>query len=635
MPSFSRLRRRGLRFFALLWLTVLVVVGGAIRDGTRIAASAQITGLDFSIEEVSGSPNIPTVKLGTLEIAPVFLDGYPVLTVATETLGPNAQRTGEAALRSDQISRRLQQVLASMSSYGREELADLSDRQAKADMLAAQLVLASEPVNDVTTVIKATFPENTTPQVIFTITEADALYSRQSLSELSQWLTTRIHSILLEAWQRRQPAVILRAALWAILFLILTIFTSAGLVLWQKRLRAERKTLRQPPPDYRPSQHPQVAEDTAFPSPIELFKLQVNKFTSQRDYNINASLRQTVFWAQILLWVLSVGLLSRSFYFTRPFANWLLGVWPGEWLRSFGQYGVLGTPLLLLLLFLGVNLLDRSAALMIDQVARQWLEAQTEAIASSQRFSLRVPTLISAAKGVSAVVCYALFILIALNQFRAISTPLTAFLGIITFAISLGAQNFIKDVINGTLILLEDQYAVGDVIAINDQVNGLVEYVNLRITQLRNLDGELITIPNGTITLVRNMTSSWSQSKLVVTISPDTDLEQAMAVMEKVAEDLYADPHWCDQVLDQPKMLGVEQCDANGCQLILLLKTQPMRQWDVAREYRRRLKRAFEQEAIAIGIPRQRLFIDYRMQEGDRSPEATDISPQNTKTPLC
>lgn len=598
--------KRGFKFFALLVLTAIAVVGIAI------ATPAQITGLDFSIEEVSGSPNIPTVKLGTLEIAPVFLDGYPVLTVATETLGPNAQRSGEAALRSDQISRRLQQVLASMSSYGREELADVSDRQAKADVLAAQLVLASEPVNEATTVIKATFPENTTPQVIFTITEADALYSRQSLEELSQWLTNRIHDILLEAWQRRQPAVIFRAALWALLFLLLTIFSSAGLAFWQKRLRAQRQILRQPDADYRPSQHPQIAEDRELPSALELFKLQLNKFTSQQDYNINAFLRQTVFWAQILLWVLSVGLLSRSFYFTRPFANWLLGVWPGEWLRSFGQYGILGTPLLLLLLFLGVSLLDRSATLMIDQVARQWLEAQTEAIASSQRFSLRVPTLVAAAKGVSAVVCYSLFILIALNQFRAISTPLTAFLGIITFAISLGAQNFIKDVINGTLILLEDQYAVGDVIAVNDQVNGLVEYVNLRITQLRNMDGELITIPNGTITLVRNMTSGWSQAKLVITVNPDTDFEQAMAVMEKVAEELYNDPQWCEQMLEPAKMLGVEQLDANGCQLILLLKTQPMRQWDVAREYRRRLKRAFEQEAIAIGIPRQRLFIDYQ-----------------------
>lgn len=611
----------GLKFFALLVLTVIGVVGMAI------ATPAQITGLDFSIEEVSGSPNIPTVKLGTLEIAPVFLDGYPVLTVATETLGPNAQRTGEAALRSDQISRRLQQVLASMSSYSREELAELGDRQTKAEALAAQLVLESEPVNELTMVINATFPENSTPQVIFTITEADALYSRQSLPELSQWLTTRIHSILLEAWQRRQPAVILRAAFWAMLFLLLTILTSGGLALWQKRLRAKRQILRQPDPDYRPAQNPQITEDTGFPSPLELFKLQVNKFTSQRDYNINASLRQTVFWGQILLWVLSVGLLSRSFYFTRPFANWLLGVWPGEWLRSFGQNGILGTPLLLLLLFLGVSLLDRFTNLMIDRLARQWLEAQTEAIASSQRFSLRVPTLISAAKGVSAVVCYALFILIALNQFRAITTPITAFLGIITFAISLGAQNFIKDVINGTLILLEDQYAVGDVIAVNNQVNGLVEYVNLRITQLRNLDGELITIPNGTITLVRNMTSSWSQAKLVVTVSPDTDLEQAMAVMEAVAADLYNDPDWCEQVADHPKMLGVEQLDANGCQLLLLLKTQPMRHWDVAREYRRRLKRAFEEEAIAIGIPRQRLLIDYLTPEGDRSPPETHISP--------
>jgi small conductance mechanosensitive channel len=311
-----------------------------------------------------------------------------------------------------------------------------------------------------------------------------------------------------------------------------------------------------------------------------------------------------------MLWVISIGLLSRSFYFTRPFANWLLGVWPREWLFSLGRSGVLGTPLLLLLIFLAVSLLDRFIDLVIDRLARQWLESQTEAIQASHRFSLRVPTLVSAAKGVSTVIAYALFILIALQQFRAISTPIATFLGIITFAISLGAQNFIKDVINGVLLLLEDQYAVGDVIAINNQVDGLVEYVNLRITQLRNLDGELITIPNGTISIVRNMTSSWSQAKLVVTVGHDTAVDHAIAVMEQVAQDLYTDPQWEKQVMEEPIMLGVEKLDADGCQLLMLLKTQPMRHWDVAREYRRRLKSAFEQEAIALGMPRQRIFVE-------------------------
>ncbi len=596
------------RWISLFLLTVVGVMGVAI------ATPAQINGFDFSIEEINSRPSIPTVAIGTLEIAPVFLDGYPVLRVATETLGPNAQRSGEAALRSQQIGQRLQRILESMTDYGQSDLQGVTNLKEKKQQLAEQLVLTSHSVNDSASVIKATFPQDTAPQIMITITAADALYSRSTLDDLANQLSDKIHRVLLEAWEKRQPTVLIEAGLKALLLLGLTIFTSFVFALWQRRLMLQRRRLRSHPgPDLELDYD---ASETV--NALDLLKLQLSRFASQRDYSVNAFLRRSVFWGQIMLWVISIGLLSRSFYFTRPFANWLLGVWPKEWLLSLGRSGVLGTPLFLLLIFLAVSLLDRFIDLIIDRLARQWLEAQTETIQASHRFSLRVPTLVSAAKGVSTVIAYALFILIALQQFRAISTPIATFLGIITFAISLGAQNFIKDVINGVLLLLEDQYAVGDVIAINNQVDGLVEYVNLRITQLRNLDGELITIPNGTISIVRNMTSSWSQAKLAVTVSHDTAVDHAITVMEQVAQELYTDPEWQTQVMEQPVMLGVDKLDADGCQILMLLKTQPMRHWDVAREYRRRLKSAFEREAIALGMPRQRIFVDSSPRDAHR-----------------
>ena len=130
------------------------------------------------------------------------------------------------------------------------------------------------------------------------------------------------------------------------------------------------------------------------------------------------------------------------------------------------------------------------------------------------------------------------------------------------------------------------------------------------MTQLRNLEGELITIPNGTISRVRNMSSGWSQVKFAIDVSYEADIEMAMSIMKQVAEKLYEDPLWQNKLLGSPRLLGVESLEHTGVNLRILLKTQPLQQWAVAREYRRRLKKAFEQSEIAVGLPRHLIFVN-------------------------
>ena len=264
---------------------------------------------------------------------------------------------------------------------------------------------------------------------------------------------------------------------------------------------------------------------------------------------------------------------------------------------------------MLLVLVVGVSLVNKGSYVLIDCLLGSWMEKKAILSPPSQRYQVRGPTLATAVKELVTVLTYFLLGIFILRQLGALPNTVTIILGVISLGISLGAQNLIKNVINGSLILLQDWYAVGDWIAIDD-FEGSVENLSLQITQLRNLEGELITIPNGTITRVRNKSSGWSQVKFSIDVSYDADLERAMSVMKRVAEQLYDDPVWQDKLLGSPRMLGVERLEHTGVNIRILLKTKPLEQWAVAREYRRRLKKAFDESSIAVGLPRHLIFVN-------------------------
>ncbi|MDJ0518510.1 MAG: mechanosensitive ion channel [Trichodesmium sp. MO_231.B1] len=143
-----------------------------------------------------------------------------------------------------------------------------------------------------------------------------------------------------------------------------------------------------------------------------------------------------------------------------------------------------------------------------------------------------------------------------------------------------------------------------------DGQDGLVESITLRVTKLRNLDGELITIPNGSIGVVRNLSSEWSQVNYAIEVAYDADVDRVMGVMEAIAKQLYCDPQWQEQILEAPKVLGIDKIAHTGIVIRLIIKTQPMQQWLVAREFRRRLKKAFDEQGIEVGVPQQVMYVN-------------------------
>lgn len=185
-------------------------------------------------------------------------------------------------------------------------------------------------------------------------------------------------------------------------------------------------------------------------------------------------------------------------------------------------------------------------------------------------------------------------------------TPVLASAGILGLAVGFGAQSLIKDVINGFFILSEDQYGVGDVVTVAGY-SGLVERMNLRITQVRNGDGNLISIPNGTVGVVSNHTKDWARAVVAVNVAIQEDIDRVLAILREEGRKLYKDLP--GKVLDEPAVYGPEAMDESAMTFKVDVKTAPTAQAEVARACRNRVKHAFEREQVALPLPQRVLWM--------------------------
>lgn len=182
-------------------------------------------------------------------------------------------------------------------------------------------------------------------------------------------------------------------------------------------------------------------------------------------------------------------------------------------------------------------------------------------------------------------------------------TPLIAGAGVAGVALGLGAQTLVRDVIGGFLILLEDQFAVGDTIRVGD-IGGAVEKMTLRATFLRDLEGTLHVIPNGEMRIVSNLTKNWSRAMVDLGVAYEEDIGRVVATLGKIGHELYQDEEFAFLLLEEPAVTGVEALGDWAVTVRIMVKTKPGKQWQMARELRRRIKESFEQEGIEMPYPR-------------------------------
>lgn len=212
--------------------------------------------------------------------------------------------------------------------------------------------------------------------------------------------------------------------------------------------------------------------------------------------------------------------------------------------------------------------------------------------------------LVRSVGGVTAVI---FGIIATLNLFIDIR-PILAGAGILGLAISFGAQSLVKDIISGFFILIEDQFVVGDVIEAAGRT-GTVERVTLRVVTLRDLRGVVHMIPNGQLTAVSNLTRSWSRAVVDIGVAYEANVDRALEVFREEANTLWEDPAWKPKLLGAPDVVGVDELGDSGVILRTMVRTQPGKQWECAREFRRRIKNRLDQEGIEIPFPQRTVHI--------------------------
>jgi small conductance mechanosensitive channel len=218
----------------------------------------------------------------------------------------------------------------------------------------------------------------------------------------------------------------------------------------------------------------------------------------------------------------------------------------------------------------------------------------------------RLQTLSAIFSGVAQSTIFFIGLLILLQQLDVNITPILASAGVVGIAVGFGAQSLIKDLFSGFLILLEDQFSVGDIVRIAEFA-GTVEQITLRATRIRGIDGSLTTIPNGNIATVSNLSKDWSRVVLDVEIDYREDVDRAMAIA--LATAIAYREESPQTIVEEPTMLGVDQVTYTSVTLRLLVKTAPAKQFDITRELRRRIKLAFAEEGIQTPLAKQQLLL--------------------------
>jgi small-conductance mechanosensitive channel len=265
-----------------------------------------------------------------------------------------------------------------------------------------------------------------------------------------------------------------------------------------------------------------------------------------------------------------------------------------NFLANFPAFSV-ANLLHLLIIFLVALLLNRLLRIVTQFIV---MPATTQTRAAQAR-EQQTRTLSGVVFSAGSKIVWAVALLTAAQEFGINITPVAALAGLAGLAVGFGAQNLVRDIITGFYIILEDQYVVGDTIQVADTI-GRVDHLTLRRTVVRDPRGALVTLSNGDIRTVANLSRDWSQTFVDISISPLVAQDKALQVLETAVTDLRNDASWSQALVDGPRILGLQSYDQHSSTIRVQVRTAPSRQDDVARELRRRIQLEFQRQNIAL-----------------------------------
>lgn len=219
----------------------------------------------------------------------------------------------------------------------------------------------------------------------------------------------------------------------------------------------------------------------------------------------------------------------------------------------------------------------------------------------------RINTLSSLLNYILTVVLFLLAVVMILDALEIAIGPILAAAGVVGVALGFGAQHLVKDIISGFFILVDDQLRVGDVVKTAGK-DGIVERVTLRMTVLRDFAGNVHYIPNGSIDTVTNMTKDYSAYVFDIGVAYRENVDEVTEIIKDVDSDLRADSKFASDIIEPIEVFGLDKFADSALILKARIKTKPIKQWRVAREFNRRLKIAFDEKGIEIPFPHMTLY---------------------------
>lgn len=315
-------------------------------------------------------------------------------------------------------------------------------------------------------------------------------------------------------------------------------------------------------------------------------------------------------YLKLALRLVRIGLLVLAFLT-------LLSVWgisAFNWLGGLGIEGVLNT-------FLSIAVILIFAAIIWEVISilmEVWIQSETRANRN------RLRTLLPLMRNVIFIALCVLVGMVILSELGIDIVPLMAGAGVLGIAVGLGAQGMVKDFITGFGIIIEDLIHVGDVVEIGGYA-GVVESITIRQIKLRDLSGTVYVIPHGEITTIKNMTKDFSYAVFNMGVAYKEDTDEVCDVMRDVGADLQKDEDFGTVILEPIEILGVDQFADSAVIIKARIKTKPIQQWRVMREYNRRLKKAFDKKGIEIPFPQQTMH--FAQEAADT---ITGLSPTKT-----
>jgi small conductance mechanosensitive channel len=246
---------------------------------------------------------------------------------------------------------------------------------------------------------------------------------------------------------------------------------------------------------------------------------------------------------------------------------------------------------------------------------------EQEGVVTSERVK-RAKTLSGIISTSISAIIYAVALMMLITECGVNIAPLIAGAGIAGLAIGFGAQSLVKDVISGFFLIMEDQIRVGDVANVAG-VGGLVESINLRTTRLRDLEGKVHIIPNGSIVVATNLTKDWSRALVEIGVAYKENVDNVISVLKEVGEELRNDPAFKEVILEPMTVQGLNSFGDSSINIRLFFKTLPIKQWDVAREFRKRVKKAFDEKGIEIPFPHRTIYMGEGKNTGKLQVEAS------------